>query len=149
MDLAPSPSPIEIAAATLRGIWAALWSGFGLDLESVISDWVSGIFRRLEELRVQYQAGQTAAVDDAGCGGAGAGNSRVKGSLQAPRMRAASMIGGVSARQMEDEIAGEQAPQTPREILEISACVAAWRDFDGVKGAWVRKGFVGSPIGAF
>ncbi len=73
MNHSPSQSALNKAAATLRGIWAALWSGFGLfgaepDPEVVIADWVSGIFRRLEELLGQYRAGEIAACDGAEAG---------------------------------------------------------------------------------
>ena len=144
MDTPPALSPILIAAAALRGIWAAVFSRLGtkLDPHVVISDWVSGIFRRLEELLVQYQAGQyqagqyqagqTAAFVAAGCGGAWADASQPTG---AARIRVAGagtaknggMAGDISARALNPHSACEKVAQTPqpaRQRRDVSVCDA-------------------------
>ena len=62
MDQSTSHSALDIAAANLRGIWAAMFARFGLfgvapARQVVTANWCSAIFRRFDELLARYRAG--------------------------------------------------------------------------------------------
>jgi hypothetical protein len=63
MDQIQSQSVRTIAAAMMRVVWCGLLSRFGFsageaDFDVVIHHWVTGIFRRFDELLAQYRAGK-------------------------------------------------------------------------------------------
>ncbi len=67
MNPPQSSSALEIAAATLRGIWAAMLSRFGglgvaAERQMVTANWVSAIFQRFDALLLRYQAGKLRRV---------------------------------------------------------------------------------------
>jgi hypothetical protein len=70
MAKSPSQSALNSAAAALRGIWAVLGLlAAEVDPWRVIDDWIHGVFRRLDALLLQFQAGQLAGCDGAGAEG--------------------------------------------------------------------------------
>ncbi len=67
MDQPPSQFALNTATAMMRWFWCGVCSGFGLwageaDGEMAIHHWISGIFRRLDEMLAQYQAGALASA---------------------------------------------------------------------------------------
>jgi hypothetical protein len=160
MNQSPSQSALNKAAATLLGIWAALWSGFGLfgtepDPEVVLADWVSGIFRRLEELLVQFQAGELAACDDAGFDGFGLDDSQQNSGAHVARVRAADgtsvgrvnfagsvavVVGTGDHNALDESFDANVAPSNTRpEFREASAEIAVWHDFVGGRAGFSEK----------
>jgi hypothetical protein len=68
MKFTQSQSALEASAVYLRGLWAVMWLGFGrfgaeLDPWRAVDDWINGVFRRLDVMLAQFQAGQIAARD--------------------------------------------------------------------------------------
>ena len=69
MDQSPSHSALTTVASALRGIWAVVrWFAAEVDPLRVIDAWVNEIFRKLDALLLQYQAGQLAPRDGVGAG---------------------------------------------------------------------------------
>jgi hypothetical protein len=67
MDQPPSQFVLNTATAMMRWFWCGVCSGFGLwadeaDGEMAIHHWISGIFRRLDEMLAQYRAGALASA---------------------------------------------------------------------------------------
>jgi hypothetical protein len=96
-----------------------------------VADWVSGIFRQLEALLVQFQAGHVVACDDV--------ETEVPQRTREARVRVAGGkgrtsgdAGSVSERLADCDYASVETAQiakTTSDIRDFLTIVAAWRDF--------------------
>ena len=134
MEQTPSHFALNNAATALGRFWAALWSRFGLfgaglDPEIVISDWVSGIFRRLEELLVQHQAGDLVACDGAADRGYGTEKSRQ-----------ICFSHAVPLRVVEADGCARDGGMTCASLAVSAVVVADYGDTDAVNGRHIMSG---------
>ncbi len=115
MDQTPSQSALNMAAAVVRGLWAALLSGFGRRRAAprpvlVIEDWVNGIFRRLEEMLAQYRAGVLVPCDEVRAADAARGAAVLPGRGERCVSERGAVRGDVTAAAVSaDVVAGDDA----------------------------------------
>lgn len=160
MDQTHSQSALNTAAAALRGMWAAMCSGFGLwgadPDDQAVADWVNGIFRRLEELLAGQALGAcdvSRAADFQQASGARAVPMRAAGAARdggnaggiatspADFTAVVAGVGGAYAVCIRQLAFGATAQflRTARGTQEVLALLAAPRDFGRSKASFFEK----------